>query len=1194
MKGDFTRLTFDPKKHYSSVRMQQGRVQLDSDWNEQMDIEAYLRETSLTDVIGCCGVPQAGYELKTGGGWFQIGVTDDGEDLIIFPGRIYVDGILCELEDKVIEIVGPDGNGKQIQLAPGERRHLELQRGARLELLDDALQHSKYLKVAEILESSIQLEEVVQSSEIKNRRLRRLTTLTMQPYLPLGLDAMGKLLPEQKVGTYFVYLDVWRRHITALEHESIREKALGGPDTATRLQTVWQVKLFPIGRKNDSITCASKPTEWTDHIAQPSGTLRARTRPADDPKTPCIVPASAHYTRLENQLYRVEVHKSGAFPWSEPKDAPTFKWSRENGSVVTRWSSKDHKIEVESTGRDKVLAIEKGSWIELTDDSHELSGEPGLMAQVDIIEGNELTLMPAPDSKELAKFAGNCKVARRWDSAGDLPIMQSAPNENKEGYLPLEGGIEIRFEAGTYRTGDYWLIPARAFIGQFQGDIEWPKENGGPAALEPHGIKHHYCKLAVVEINARGGFEVKYDCRNKFLPLTEIETPDEDDGCCELVVRPGQSIQDAIDSLTEGGAICLKTGEYKIDKAIEITGSNITLHGCPGAVVWSDQVPLVEASGANHVTIEGIWFKAGGDSGGALIDLKGCDDFSLRHCSLIVDAVKESKLQVAAATGVHISGGKVVEIRGNEMEGMTLAIVAEDDVSMLSISENTLLSPAEIRESIGIYIRSYSGSGHRIESNHIENFEMGVRLVEERPGEKSSTIEGNEIVRNDARGGDGAEQLFAIDVVADQCTIRENRINLPSQYYGGIQVIGSEARIEENVIDSSVGDGRAPFGILLGGGETNDQLASFGRIRGNRLTGYQNAISVSCSPGVEIINNWIEGKDGHEDPPDWGLFLLNADESRVAGNRIAHAKFAVKVIGGQGIRLLDNELQDGTFGFTVGGTIDLEVSRNRVEIMKGWGFLASALQDTISLYGNRFAFCVYAHEQAIKELDEVVGSEQVLESVGWFAVGVFNSGGEVQIDGCEIVDTGVAPDRRSVCSSSAVFGIQVAFVRGCRIHGNLVGYSSQTMPNGELGHRAIFLRGLFESSGERSGNRDEISQGGSALVLDNKLRGPGVPYLVEIDVMGSPRYPGSARIEFSNNDCLHWTSLRGDGEEATVFLMDGGTVMGNHLRSSERRIPSVNFNNNRGVFMGNWVSEEAIHCKSCIPHWPQLKFNFIY
>ena len=38
MKGDFTRVTFDPAKHYSGVLEQQGRMQVDSDRNEMNDI----------------------------------------------------------------------------------------------------------------------------------------------------------------------------------------------------------------------------------------------------------------------------------------------------------------------------------------------------------------------------------------------------------------------------------------------------------------------------------------------------------------------------------------------------------------------------------------------------------------------------------------------------------------------------------------------------------------------------------------------------------------------------------------------------------------------------------------------------------------------------------------------------------------------------------------------------------------------------------------------------------------------------------------------------------------------------------------------------------------------------------------------------------------------------------------------------
>ena len=57
MKGDFTRQTFDPSSHFTTVRMQQGRVQLDADWNEQADLVLRRDEVTAADVIGGCGGP---------------------------------------------------------------------------------------------------------------------------------------------------------------------------------------------------------------------------------------------------------------------------------------------------------------------------------------------------------------------------------------------------------------------------------------------------------------------------------------------------------------------------------------------------------------------------------------------------------------------------------------------------------------------------------------------------------------------------------------------------------------------------------------------------------------------------------------------------------------------------------------------------------------------------------------------------------------------------------------------------------------------------------------------------------------------------------------------------------------------------------------------------------------------------------
>ncbi len=119
MKGDFTRSTFDSRKHYSSVRMQQGRVQLDADWNEQMDILGHRVETETVDVIGRCGFPKhaPGFEIK----------ELDG-DLLIGPGRGYVDGILCELEadPEVTFKTQPHLPGAADLLEPERRRLLRL------------------------------------------------------------------------------------------------------------------------------------------------------------------------------------------------------------------------------------------------------------------------------------------------------------------------------------------------------------------------------------------------------------------------------------------------------------------------------------------------------------------------------------------------------------------------------------------------------------------------------------------------------------------------------------------------------------------------------------------------------------------------------------------------------------------------------------------------------------------------------------------------------------------------------------------------------------------------------------------------------------------------------------------------------------------------------------------------------------
>ena len=96
MPGDYSRMTFDPRDHYSGVLMQQGRVLLDADWNEHGDIVMHYLRTLAADLIGPHGGPGAGFEITAAG----TPAEPVKFDFAIGVGRYYVDGVLCENEGR--------------------------------------------------------------------------------------------------------------------------------------------------------------------------------------------------------------------------------------------------------------------------------------------------------------------------------------------------------------------------------------------------------------------------------------------------------------------------------------------------------------------------------------------------------------------------------------------------------------------------------------------------------------------------------------------------------------------------------------------------------------------------------------------------------------------------------------------------------------------------------------------------------------------------------------------------------------------------------------------------------------------------------------------------------------------------------------------------------------------------------------
>src|SRR5688500_15583959 len=88
MTIDTSRFRFDASDDFFGVLMQQGRVQLDSDWNEWVSELTRRIHAGTLDTIGRAVVPREtpdGFRILAAGGGLTIG-----------RGRIYVDGILAE------------------------------------------------------------------------------------------------------------------------------------------------------------------------------------------------------------------------------------------------------------------------------------------------------------------------------------------------------------------------------------------------------------------------------------------------------------------------------------------------------------------------------------------------------------------------------------------------------------------------------------------------------------------------------------------------------------------------------------------------------------------------------------------------------------------------------------------------------------------------------------------------------------------------------------------------------------------------------------------------------------------------------------------------------------------------------------------------------------------------------------------
>ena len=504
MNGDLSRVTFNPLKHFTSIVLQQGRVQMDADGNEQTAILLHFMRSLAADLIG------------------QHGGPDD-----VFTDQEQRTGLLQRLGG--FAIVGASGTVAAPVFMPD----------------NNLLQSEKDVLTKAIEKNQVPLAITAGHYYVDGLLCENETPwrYAKQPYLERFNDEELR----NKTGVFLLYLDVWERFVTSLDDPSLKEVALGGADTAGRTKLTWQVRIATEPIQAPPTTCTVFNPTWpqTLETLQPAnrGSLKARAKASEGSaeEDVCITSPEARYRGMENQLYRVEVHRGG--PAVNPTDdnldvAATFKWSRNNATLVAALKEKHGDRLIVSGLRDLSRWFKTGEWVEITHDALELHNLPGTLVRLASVDGEVLTIDPyttsgtvnEPDDSFENLPIKNLKV-RGWDHTqpeeellidGAIPLVEND-------WIELEDGVQIFFETTTpaaqYRTGDYWLIPARVAT----GDVEWPQQQvedpndatktiSEPKPIPPHGVQHHFAPLAAVNLTA-GVINQIIDLRHQFAPL---------------------------------------------------------------------------------------------------------------------------------------------------------------------------------------------------------------------------------------------------------------------------------------------------------------------------------------------------------------------------------------------------------------------------------------------------------------------------------------------------------------------------------------------------------------------------------------------------------------------------------------------------------------------------------------------------
>ena len=633
---DLSRSAYYPQKRYSGVRMQQGRVLTDDDFNEQELINHEDKRLSARDIVGIAGSPNQGFAIEN--------VVDDAGsiDFDIAAGTFYIGGLRVELAEAQTFQLQPDWLQIPDFAAPAVERH-----------------DMVYLEVWQ------QQVSAVEDSELIEKALGGPDTTTRR-------RTMFRVKLLDGVGTNYCP-EAWQQVKTSIQAD------IGGVwECGTQL--VSDARLTVAYETDGDAEDLCSPSVLAGYLGAENQAIRVQLVDED------------HFTwGFDNAapLYRITLEDAAS-------DRKTIKLQTEPKDQA-HWPSAGQVVEILPwsavllNGEKMAQEISPGHFSTLTSGYDPNSGEITLTTALPASFGEQWKNRDDQADLQTSRFGTEALDSeyfflRVWDRGSDTG---SAATLGVGSNVVLGNtGINISITGAHRMPGDHWIIAARPHTPDQV--VPWQLETQRP----PEGYRRFYAPLASIHWHAPGESEpVVYDCRRRFRPLTDLN------GCCTFEVGDGvhsigdfNSIEQAVRQLpSQGGRICVLPGVHKANLKI-FNRDNIHITGCGDqSVVHPTEeqplAPIFAFASCHNLRIDNLTLTSLTGSGIEIQDAQDADKAT-------VGVTIERNNIFALTHAIHIrvrnelAGNNKIRIRDNliaiwDLEDGDVAIfAAADDVAI--------------------------------------------------------------------------------------------------------------------------------------------------------------------------------------------------------------------------------------------------------------------------------------------------------------------------------------------------------------------------------------------------------------------------------------------------------------------------------------------------------------------------------